>query len=122
MHNVGLLKEILKQIHQALLRVQRRFIGIESPEDFYTETGTDRLDAITMMLITIGESFKKIDKETDRQFLTRYPQIDWKGVKGIRNILVHDYFNIDAEEIFDVCQNDIPPLLEVVEKMITEVE
>jgi len=122
MHNVDLLKEILKQIHEALLRVQRRFTGINSPEDFYTEAGTDKLDAITMMLITIGESFKKIDKETDRQFLTRYPQIDWKGVKGIRNILVHDYFNIDAEEIFDVCQNDIPSLLEVVEKMIVEIE
>jgi len=113
---------LLLLLYSTLLRVQRRFVGIESPEDFYTETGTDRLDAITMMLITIGESFKKIDKKTDKQFLTRYPQIDWKGVKGIRNILVHDYFNIDAEEIFDVCQNDIPPLLEVVEKMITEVE
>jgi len=122
MHNASLIKEILEQIREALLRVKRRFTGIGDPEDFYTETGTDKLDAITMMLITIGESFKKIDKETDGQLLARYPQIDWKGVKGIRNILVHDYFNIDAEEIFDVCQNDISPLLEVVQTMLQEIK
>lgn len=75
-----------------------------------------------MMLIAIGDSFKKIDKITDGRLLSAYPQIDWKGVKGIRDILVHDYFNIDAEEIFDVCKNDIPELLTTVDKMIEDLK
>ncbi len=117
-----LTNEILEQVREAILRVQRRFSNIETPDDFYGEQGSDKLDSITMMLIAIGENFKKIDKITEGSLLALYPQIDWKGVKGIRDIIVHDYFNIDAEEIFDVCKNDIPELLSVVEKMIGELE
>ncbi|HOT76426.1 MAG TPA: DUF86 domain-containing protein [Candidatus Wallbacteria bacterium] len=117
-----LANEILDQVREAILRIQRRFSNIETPEDFYGEQGSDKLDSITIMLIAIGESFKKIDKMTEVSLLAHYPQIDWKGVKGIRNIIVHDYFNIDAEEIFDVCKNDIPELLLVVKKMVGELE
>lgn len=117
-----LANEILDQVREAILRIQRRFSNIETPEDFYGEQGSDKLDPITIMLIAIGESFKKIDKMTEVSLLAHYPQIDWKGVKGIRNIIVHDYFNIDAEEIFDVCKNDIPELLLVVKKMVGELE
>lgn len=38
-----------------------------------------------MMLIAVGENFKKIDKETDGNLLNDYPNINWTGVKGIRD-------------------------------------
>ena len=43
----------------------------------------DRLDAICMMLIAIGESLKNLDKVTGGRLLSKYPEIDWKGAKGI---------------------------------------
>ena len=74
-----------------------------------------------MMLIAIGESFKKIDLETDGELLKKYPEIDWHGVIGLRNVLAHDYFDIDSEEIFKICQRDIPQLLNTVRRMLSEI-
>ena len=74
-----------------------------------------------MMLIAIGESFRKIDFETDGQWLEKYPEIDWRGVIGIRNVLAHDYFDIDAEQIFKICQRDIPQLLDTVQRMLMDI-
>lgn len=63
-----------------------------------------------MQLIAIGESIKNIDKITNRKLLINYPEIDWKGIKGVRDIISHHYFDIDAEQIFNVCNNNIEPL------------
>lgn len=98
MYDQTLLREKLEQIRDALARISRRFAGIQKPTDFLTnDVNNDKLDAISMLLIAVGESFKKIDKETKGLFLKNYPDIDWKGVIGVRNILAHDYFDIDVE-------------------------
>lgn len=116
-----LLKEKLEQVRDALLRIQKRFSDIKKPEDFHSdEASVDKLDAIAMMLIAIGETFKKIDKETDGHLLKRFPQIDWKGIKGVRDVIAHDYFEIDIEDIYQICQHDIAPLLETVDTMLKE--
>jgi uncharacterized protein with HEPN domain len=43
-----------------------------------------------------------------------YPHVDWKGAKGIRDFLSHHYFVVDAEVIFDVCQNRIGGLKQAI--------
>jgi uncharacterized protein with HEPN domain len=75
------------------------------------------LDAIAMMLITIGENFKRIDKITNSELLPKYSEIPWQGVKGVRDILAHDYFNIDNEEIYIICNRDLIYLKRTVQKM-----
>ena len=70
--------------------------------------------------IAIGESLKNIDKITEKKLLSQYPEIDWKGAKGMRDIISHHYFDIDAEEIFWVCENKMKPLAETIEKIIAE--
>jgi uncharacterized protein with HEPN domain len=75
-----------------------------------SDEGLDRLDAICMMLIAIGESCKHLDKITDGNLLARHPSIDWKVVKGIRDIMSHQYFDIDADVVFSVCRKHIPEL------------
>ena len=56
-----------------------------------------KLDSIAMR--SIGEGFKNIDKLSNNQLLIKYPNIPWKNVKGIRDILSHHYFDLDAEVI-----------------------
>lgn len=93
----------------------------ETAEDFlYSDEGTDKLDAICMMLIAVGEGIKKIDHHTNGELLARYPQIDWKGVKGVRNVIAHGYFDIDVEQVFDICQKDIPELISAIKVMLKE--
>jgi uncharacterized protein with HEPN domain len=118
MYDELLLREKLEQIMDAVERINRRFADITTPNDFLaTDINHDKLDAIAMLLIAVGESFKKIDKETEGLFLKKYPEIDWKGVIGVRNILAHDYFDIDVEVIFKICQRDIPQLIKTLEQM-----
>lgn len=118
MYDKNLLIELLNQIDEAIQKVERRFVGISSPDDFIrSEEGSDRLDAIAMMLIAIGENIKNVDKISGKTILQNYPEIHWPGVKGVRDILAHDYFNIDPEEIFTICAKDIAPLKTVIENI-----
>ncbi len=124
MYDATLLLEKLEQIDEALAKIQRRFTSINSPDDFLdSDKGQDMLDGIAMMLIAIGENFKTIDTETEGKFLTQHsPDIHWSGVKGVRDVLSHQYFNIDAEEIFYICTNDLQPLRTAVQEMIKELK
>jgi uncharacterized protein with HEPN domain len=80
------------------------------------------LDSICMLLIATGESLKNIDKITKGELLKQYPEIDWKGAKGLRDIIAHQYFNVDAEEIFWVCEKHLPPLTETITQMISDIK
>jgi|UniRef100_Q3ANS8 uncharacterized protein with HEPN domain len=119
MYDTTLLLEKLEQIDLAIEKIKRRFTTIKRPDDFLdSEQGIDMLDAIAMMLIAIGENFKIIDKATNGSLFVPYPHINWAGVKGLRDILSHQYFNIDAEEIFEICQKHLDDLHEVVKHMM----
>ena len=101
-----LLRSSLQKIGTAINRILERSDTIQSPDDFLTTpSGVERMESICMLLIAIGESVKRIDKITDKQLLSQYPEIDWKGVMGMRDIIAHHYFDIDADIIFDVMKN-----------------
>lgn len=121
MYDKELVFDILKQTLEATEKITRRFEKINNVADFTnSEFGMERLDSICMLLIAIGESLKNIDKITKGTLLLDYPEIDWRGAKGLRDIIAHQYFNVDAEEIFWVCEKHIPPLSETIEKMISD--
>ena len=123
MSDVELVREILRQLLDAATRIERRFSAVQSPDDFLaSDDGLDRLDAICMMLIAIGESLKNLDKITDGKLLSSYPEVDWKGAKGARDIISHHYFDLNAEAVFGICQRDMPHLKATVEKMIVDVD
>ncbi len=99
--------------------MSQRFEPIKTVSDFTDSSmGMEKLDSICMLLIAIGESLKNIDKITDETLLKQFPEIDWKSAKGLRDIISHHYFDIDAEEIFWVCDKHIPPLAKTIEKII----
>ncbi len=113
----------LEDIQFFLELILKRFNKIKSSDDFLVnEDGLEKLDSISMRLIAIGEGFKKIDKLTNNALLPNYPSIDWKGVKGVRDVLSHHYFQIDAETIFEICNNHLEELLKVTKKMITDIK
>ncbi len=74
-----------------------------------------------MQLIAIGEGLKNLDNVTGKKLLTRYPQIEWKKVKGMRDIISHHYFDVDAEAIFEVCRNHAPGLAETLAVIIKDI-
>lgn len=69
-----------------------------------------------MQLIFIGESIKTIDAKAPG-FLNDFPEVPWREVMGLRDIIAHEYHRIDADEIFSVIKNDSPFLLTIIKKM-----
>ena len=110
------LKDIIFSIELILSQFK-----IRSSDDFLEDDGLEKLDSISMRLVAIGEEFKNIDKLTNKTLLPKYPSIDWKGVQGVRDILSHHYFQLDAETIFEICNSHLKELLSVTHKMITDI-
>jgi len=79
--------------------------------------GMLRLNGICMCFIIIGEEVKRIDRYTEKKFLSNFPSIPWENIMGMRDRIAHDYFDIDIDIVLDTLKNDIPPLLEVIKKM-----
>jgi len=93
MSDLQLVRAILENIFIAIGRIERRFAGIDTPDDFVSDDdGIDRLDGITMMLIAMGEQLKQLDAISSIDLNVRYPQVDWTGAKGIRDFLSHHYY------------------------------
>ncbi len=121
MPKTSLVREILIQISDAIKTIQYRFEPVDSM-DFFLDTpeGEEKLDSLCMLFIAIGESLKNIDKLTEKQLLQKYETIDWKAIKGMRDILSHHYFDMNAEAIYNVCNDDIEILEKTINLMIKE--
>ena len=121
MHDKELIIEILDQIYKSTQKVIKRFKPIKSVNDFTdSEEGMEKLDAICMQLIAIGEALKNVDKITADSLLPKYPQIDWRKAKGMRDVISHHYFDIDAEAIYKVCTDHIKQLVQVIKKIVDD--
>ncbi len=67
-------------------------------------------------LEVIGEAVKKVPDEVR----SRHPDVEWKKIAGLRDILIHEYFGIDANIIWDIVRTKLPQLEQEVEKILSE--
>ncbi len=69
----------------------------------------------TMHLIQImGEAARKISSESKKT----HPQIPWSKIIGMRNRLVHEYFRVEIEIVWEVVDQDIPALIPLIEPLV----
>ena len=108
--------ETLKNIEMAITRLQERTVQIHTVDDFLLSPfGMEKLDAACMVIIALGEAVKTLDKLTNKELLPTYPAVDWKKVMGARDIMVHYYFEVDADEMFSIIKNDLEPLKKAID-------
>jgi uncharacterized protein with HEPN domain len=113
--------DILCDTLSAIERIQERTKDIRSADDFLlSPEGMTLLDATCMLLIAVGESLKNLDKVTGGKLLPTYPSIPWKKVKGLRDIIAHHYFDVDAGQIYWILSNELTPLQTALQYFVKE--
>lgn len=76
-------------------------------------------DAVVRTLAVIGEAATKAQKAAP-EFVARHPEMPWSQMRGIRNKVVHDYFDVAWDVVWNTVKDDLPPLRRQVEALLQE--
>ena len=108
----------LEDILDSINLIQEWSDGRTSVNDFMSSsTGVMAFNACVMRFQVIGEHVGKLLKN-DEKPLESCPNISWNAIYGLRNIISHEYGNIDEDIIVSVINDDLKPLKEAIEKLL----
>jgi uncharacterized protein with HEPN domain len=109
---------LLTPLREALERIERKAAPLlADPSLLDQEDGQDRLDVICMQFLAAGEAIKRLEKLEPGLLASRFPDIDWKGAMGFRDVIAHQYFDLDAEQVLLICQDALPGLLSAIRSL-----
>lgn len=104
----------LQDILDAIAKIEGYAAGIDSYEEFMGNRVVS--DAVCRNLEIMGEAAKHIAPSIK----SRHPEVEWQKIAGLRDILIHAYFEIDLRIVWDIIQNKLPSLKETVAEMLEE--
>lgn len=106
-------KIFLEHIKESIGEIERHVSGI-SKEKFITDIKTQ--DAIIRRIEIIGEAVKNLPLD----FRKRHPQIEWREIVGMRDKLIHEYFGVDINLVWEVVKKEIPRFKKSILKLLKE--
>jgi len=74
--------------------------------------------AVERNFAVIGEAAKRVPES----FREKYPQIPWKEMTGMRDLIIHEYDEIDLDEVWGTIERDIPEAMKGIERLLGEIE
>lgn len=75
-------------------------------------------DAVIRQLEIIGEATKRLSK----QLCSRHPDIPWRRIAGLRDVLIHDYMGVDINAVWEITQKEVPVLKRRIETILKELD
>ena len=106
-------KVYLEDIMEAIAKIER-YIANLSFEEFIKKEMV--IDATVRNFEVIGEAVKRIPENIKQ----KYPDVEWKKIAGLRDILIHEYFAIDLEILWDIIKNKLPEFKRNIFKILEE--
>jgi uncharacterized protein with HEPN domain len=111
---------LLSPLRQALERIERKAKPLlNDPALIEQEEGQDLIDVICMQFLAAGEALKRLEKLQPGLLGNRFPDIDWKGAMGFRDVIAHQYFDLDEEQVLLICRDALPGLLAAIRTLET---
>ena len=107
--------ESLIDIERAVRRILRYTDNISRAE---LEINDEKVSAILYQIAVIGEATKRLSQE----FRQQHPEIPWRDIAGMRDVLIHKYDQVDFDVIWDVVQSKLPELLTLLEPLLPSPE
>ncbi|ALF52498.1 hypothetical protein ACX27_05990 [Nostoc piscinale CENA21] len=104
-------QESLIDIANAIKRILRYTKGISKPE---LEVNDEKLSAILYQIKIIGEATKRLSQS----FRQQHQKIPWRQMAGMRDVIVHEYDQLDFDVIWDVVENKLPELLNLIDSLL----
>ena len=92
---------LVEDIWEAIEKIERYASGLNH-DAFVKDDKT--ADSVVRNLEIIGEAASRLTEN----FTTQHPEIEWRKIIGLRNRIVHDYFNVDVEIVWEIIQKDLP--------------
>lgn len=92
----------------------RSYVEGFSKEDFLADKRTQQ--AVILNIVVIGEAATKLADEYP-EFVARYPEVQWKSMRGMRNRMAHGYFDINLDIVWDTIRQSIPVLAQQIQKI-----
>ena len=109
---------LLTPLRQALERIKRKAKPLlNDPALLEQEEGQDLLDVICMQFLAAGEALKRLEKLRPGLLAASFPEIDWKGAMGFRDVIAHQYFDLDAEQVLLIYQEALPGVLDAIRSL-----
>lgn len=101
----------LQQIVEAADMIQQWCVHYDTVNDFLcSPTGMAMLDASILRLQIIGEAVRAVDHMTEGKLFTKYSGTPWRDIIGLRNIIAHEYANVNYDIIVRIIKNNLSPL------------
>ena len=110
----------LDEIKESIKLIQEWSKDVKSADDFMlSPTKYMAFNACVMRLQVIGEHVGKLLKLEEKP-LKNYPQIPWQAIYGMRNMISHEYANVDEVIVYDTIRNGLPELEKVIEDLLNK--
>lgn len=106
-----------------LVRLQHMLDAARESLSFAKDKNRDDLYSNRMLALSIIKSIEIVGEAAStvtKEFREKYNEIPWAGIVAMRNRLIHVYFDIDLDRVWDTVTDDLPPLITALEKVILQ--